>query len=439
MIYQKLAKRFPSVKNYSVNLVAIILTAIGLSTQLSYIVYDYTRYSITYDERFEFPFELLIPDIMVCSSFMFVLKYDLLLTEHRELFGDICHDEKSCHQNRVIHEKVRDRFSKGINMDQAGRYLIGSKEILEMIQVGPDQTNQLGNNCLALDHIMYPESCFTLTCRESGIPIKIHRGINGVSFFHEILRLTFNVSILKRDFQFRLVVQPPENPYTTPNDLGSSVKGNRRGLARFQFRYNRVFIQRLPAPYETNCKHFVAEEELDECLNRYHLTKFGAPCPGRFIHPSRYLGKGYKMVPVRLGDRNELFATCFRQLQKECSTVRYTSSVQSEEFIDDDSERVLRVDILGPVEHDVVMFAYPKVSLSSLVILISNIVTAWFGISVFNTIVALILFAKKLRRSRTRVQSDVKCEKRGRFYYGVKYNPRLFTIRGDKQHYLNYF
>lgn len=434
----KMADKAPSklvrrMTNRSVFLVSIGLSAIGLVIQVFFIIYDYSRYFVIYDQRLEFPFELIIPDIIVCSRFMYILNYDLLLTEHGNLFKDLCHDEKSCHRNRIVHGEVKRRFFTSFNMDQADRYLFRSDDILASIQIGANETNELGNNCLAIDHLMFPESCFTVACRETGRPMKIIRGFNGVSFFHEILKVKLNVSVLKRDFNFKVIVHPPENSFSTPSDLGCSLKGNSEGLARFRLKYKRIFIERLPSPYQTNCRQFLAARELDECLVDYSLAKFGAPCAGRFIHPSKYLAKGYKFPTKDLCHSRDIHSTCFQPVQEECQTIRYLSSVQSEEFIDDNSERIMRVDILGPIEQDVVMFAYPKVTPFALLILISNVIIAWFGISVFNTIVTLILFGKDFCHKETKTHSMLKPERRRRFNDGLRHRPQGYKVRNNNE------
>lgn len=434
--FKKILKR---AKQETIHLVCIIVCAAGLSIQVSFLIYDYVQYSVSYDEKFDFAYELVIPDIMVCSMFDYVLKYDLLLSERKQLFENICHDEKSCSQNRHIGERFYDRFFNELDMDQAHRYLIRSDEILTSVFIAPYwKYNRLGNGCLALDHIMYPDYCFYVSCREFGIPIKILRGLNGAEFFHEILSLQFNMSSLSKNYNFRVIIQPPENSFTTPNDLGSVVRGNAKGFAKHQFRYKRVFIERLPPPYETRCKHYQIDRQLDECLNSYSINKSRTTFPRRFIHPRKYLGLGLKMLRVDNQNLSTLAADCFYSLRQECKTIRYISSLQSDGSIDDNLEKILMVEILGPVEHDVVVFATPKVTFYTLSILITNLVTAWFGISVLNTVTGVIIFMKKHHTKETASltktrfstsHSKITNHNDRLLIYGLKIDPTIFAVR----------
>lgn len=397
MFSKRLKKLFKRIKHDTITLVGIIVCTIGLSVQVFYLTYAYVQYHVAYDKRLDFAYELVVPDIVICIMPLFVVKFDLLFKENRKHFEHICQDEMSCLGNKKTYDQFTKRLYEIYDMDSIRPYLISFKDFLKKVEIGPDKLNRLADECVAFDHLMLPHyACFTITCRRNGTPIQVMRGHNGVNFFQQILTLNFNTGSWKKKYILKVIIQPPENSLSTPRDRGCMVTSSVKGFAKFQLKYRRVLIERLPSPYETNCRNFQADKTLDACLNKHMLEKFHSPCPGRFIHPLHYEGKKVNIPKASYeGSYRSLYRKCYIPLREECRTIRYSSTLQSDEFMEDESANGMIIEILSPVEHDTVVFAVAKITFYNFAIAITNLITAWFGISVLNAVFISLMFAKK--------------------------------------------
>lgn len=375
-------------------ILSTLICAFGFLIQFSLLTNEFMKREITFDYKLSFDENMTIPYVTFCSKVSFLVNFERLFKEKRKLFGSVCNGvvNRTCLRDKTIQDKVEKIFEKHFDMDTITQYLPKGLQLIKNVQFGESFDNYLGKNCSIIDHLLFPEFCHTIICRDGNEPSKCWRGNYGVGLIHSLMKIRLNTGNLD-DCYFRVIAHSSEHKtFVTPISSGVRVPSLRTSISFHEISMTRTFLERLPYPYETKCQPISLSKELDDCLNNNFIRKFHTPCPFRFIHPRKYLGRHLNLTSVGFVMRNSnrfgsTFAECLSKLPNECKSVNYDIKLHSSENIEDsihNKNRELNVIILTPLEQDTTMFAIPKLPWSNYLIGCGSIFGSWFGLSIFN-------------------------------------------------------
>lgn len=408
----------------TIYIIGLVISGIGLAIQLTVLTKNFLQRDVVFDSLFNLPPTLTVPDLMICTKFVHTLKYERIFAEMPKLFKNVCtaHDMKECLKKVDKLEMIEKKFVDASTLDTAHRYLLKSSEIVQKVEYGGHSFRQSNRqDCSILDHIIFPESCITITCRNNSEAIRVSRNGHGFSFFHAIMRISMNTTLMQGATGLRVIVTPTRNSPTTPEGSGSIVKVKSNGIVRCQISYRRTVVERLPPPYKTMCRNYSKSRELDNCLNNAFIQQYKSPCPGRFIHPDQYLGRRLRLKPEMSFGWESTYQKCVQDLPEECTTVNYVSQLQNQDVMEDAGKVETSIDIMVPTEYDLVMFAIPSVGISQFLILCGSIIGTWYGVSIFSILISLMEFLRKIWIGNDRDSSTSKINRRR-----DKLDPRLF-------------
>lgn len=379
----------------------IILCTFGFLIQSLMLIREFSKREITYDYKIEFNERISIPHVTICSRMSFIAKFDKLQVDKPHLFHKICPQglNQECLRQRSVQNEFENIIMGNLDMDEITQYVPRGSQLIKKVEIGEYTENRIGKNCIIIDHLLYPENCYTIICRNGTGSFILWRGNFGLHLGQSMIKIHVNTSDLNGCY-FRVMIHPSEeDPLVTPSTTGVRVISPKDSLSIHEINYRRTFLERLPYPYETNCKPVLVSKILDDCLHEQFISNFNFPSPIRFIAPEKYLGrhlnvsvkKGFSEETVKY---EEIFSKCVENLPTECKSTNYDLQLYNSEYSDEKINQEMRLFVLTPANQDVTMLATPKMSCSNFIISFGAIIGSWFGFSVFNIAAHLIVTAK---------------------------------------------
>lgn len=380
-----------------------ILCTFGFLVQFCILLKEFRQREIMFDYKLEFNESVTVPHVTICSKVSSLVNLDQLNRDKLKLFTKKCYGPLSqkCLEEKSAQDEFHEIVLRNFDMDGITRYLPKGDKIIKKLEIDEFTENLLGKNCSIIDHLLFPEFCYTIVCRDGNQSIIQWRGNFGLHLSQQMIKIRVNTMNLRGAY-FRVMIHPSEeDPLVTPGTAGVRIPSIKRGLSFHEISYRRTFLERLPPPFETKCQDVLVSKILDDCLNDGFIRNFNIPCPIRFIAPEKYLGKHLNITMKRgLGKDGakylRIFGRCLQNLPNECKSTSYDLQLYSSAHYDDKKNQEMTVYIMTPMEQDIVMFATPKLPCSRFLISLGSIFGSWFGFSVFNIASQLMSTAKGL-------------------------------------------
>lgn len=389
----------------------ILLCAISCSIQLITITTEFLKYPVLETIEISFPSTIEIPDLTICTQFLYAINWTYFLNHHINLITNYTNcklqgstDEQLNQTKSFFNEMGQWEFQpfveKHFTYQQFYKSVIKSNELIDEIKFWTNnqtiniiESNPLKEiDCSHETFIKDPHVCYHVGCRNKTAPTEAafltKSDLNYGPMIGSIMQVTLNRSYFDHwEHAFVYIHSPLSLPYG--DEVSSIMINSRNEGSIFYLSYKRLIVNLLPLPYQTDCLDYLKQFKVsranlyEQCVNNKTKSEY------KFINyqtiirePEKFNYKFSNRLRFNYSDQlDQIYSQCKLLVNKSQCNQRYfiPYSMGYEQLFDQQSANFL---IVAPVDPEINKTCVAKINLVNYFVSIGSILGTWFGFSV---------------------------------------------------------